>query len=290
MARVEVIVPTFNRCSELDRALLSVSKQHFRDLRVIVSDDGSTDFTDDVLDRWAERLNLLVVKGQNSGRPAVARNRALDRADGEFVAFLDSDDWWTEDKLWRCLAEATDDTDFIYHDLSYVGSPHGTLGPRRVKTRVLDEDARNALLYRGNGIATSGVVYRQAGTFGDLRFDESSELCFGEDFFFWLSLAERGCRFKKASGCLGFYSFGDGLTQPENIVRFCQVVTRQYFRDEARVPTWLSYLEGRAQLDLGNVRRARQLLRASLGQNGPPRTWREFFGAWVLLLRSSAMR
>jgi GT2 family glycosyltransferase/predicted SAM-dependent methyltransferase len=96
MPKVSVIIPTYNRAALLRRALTSVFAQTFRDFEVLVADDGSTDETAEVCRSFTE---VRYVALPHSGLPAVARNRALDVASGEYIAFLDSDDEWVENKL-----------------------------------------------------------------------------------------------------------------------------------------------------------------------------------------------
>ena len=104
MARVRVVVPTYNRAALLDEALTTVFAQSAQDFEVIVSDDGSTDGTRDVLASWQRRDRRLCVLDTGHHGVAAARNRAM-AAPGEFefIAFLDSDDLWTEHHLKAAL-------------------------------------------------------------------------------------------------------------------------------------------------------------------------------------------
>ncbi|MDX6768439.1 MAG: glycosyltransferase [Elusimicrobiota bacterium] len=90
---VSVLIPTHDRLEYLPRTLESVYAQTFGDFEVVVSDDGSTDGTA----RWLRARRwprLRVVRSVSRRGPAAARNAALARARGEFIAFLDSDDLW----------------------------------------------------------------------------------------------------------------------------------------------------------------------------------------------------
>lgn len=100
MPQVSIIVPTFNRCSLLVRAVKSVLGQTYRDTEVIVVDDGSTDDTLEAVQSLADHRVILVALDGNCGAPA-ARNAGIATSHGEFVAFLDSDDYWLPDKLER---------------------------------------------------------------------------------------------------------------------------------------------------------------------------------------------
>lgn len=93
---ISVIIATYNRAELLKRAINSVFKQTFTDFELIVVDDGSTDNTQEVLKEWAGRIK--VVHQENMGCPA-ARNAGIIASSAELIAFLDSDDYWLEDKL-----------------------------------------------------------------------------------------------------------------------------------------------------------------------------------------------
>src|SRR4051794_5139151 len=89
--RFSVIIPTYNRLQLLKEALDSVWRQTFTDYEVIVVDDGSTDGTRDYLESLGDKLRFFV---QPRRGPGAARNLAAQHANGEYLAFLDSDDLW----------------------------------------------------------------------------------------------------------------------------------------------------------------------------------------------------
>src|SRR5439155_13490896 len=91
---------TYNRANYLPEAIESVLSQTHRDLEVIVVDDGSTDETEAIVRPYLGRIRYA--RQENGGRSA-ARNTAVGIAQGEFVAFCDSDDRWLPDRLERQL-------------------------------------------------------------------------------------------------------------------------------------------------------------------------------------------
>src|SRR5215469_12501821 len=101
MTAVSVVLPTFNRLRFLKPAIDSVYAQTFSDWELIVADDGSGSETRRYLESLASLPRVVVLWLAHSGRPAVVRNAALQRAAGEYVAFLDSDDLWASTKLER---------------------------------------------------------------------------------------------------------------------------------------------------------------------------------------------
>jgi len=114
---VSVILPTYNRANLVGEAIESVLGQTHRDFQLIVVDDGSTDETPAVLARFADP-RLRIIRQDNGGKSA-ARNRGLDEARGEFIAFLDSDDLWAPTFLESVLAvfSGEPELDFVFSDL-----------------------------------------------------------------------------------------------------------------------------------------------------------------------------
>ncbi len=90
---VSVIVPVYNIESYLDKCLSSILTNTYRDLEVICVNDGSTDKCPEILRKWKDRdCRVIVIDQENRGLPE-ARNSGLDAATGEYIAFVDSDDW-----------------------------------------------------------------------------------------------------------------------------------------------------------------------------------------------------
>jgi len=100
--RVTVVIPTFNRALLLTEAIGSVLAQTYRDYEIVVCDDGSTDDTAARVHSCGSRVRYLRL--DHCGRPGPARNRGIEAARGELIAFLDDDDLWEPDKLARQVA------------------------------------------------------------------------------------------------------------------------------------------------------------------------------------------
>ncbi|NOQ64484.1 MAG: glycosyltransferase, partial [Methyloprofundus sp.] len=93
---MSLIIPTYNRCASLRRALASVLQQSLLPDEIIVVDDGSTDTTANML--ATEFPQVIYIAQENTGVSA-ARNAGIRLAKGEWLAFLDSDDTWLAQKL-----------------------------------------------------------------------------------------------------------------------------------------------------------------------------------------------
>src|ERR1051326_205992 len=109
MPQVSVIIPTYNSAHYLADAVESVLSQTFQDIEVLIIDDGSTDETETVIQRYGSLVRCF--RQRNSG-VAVARNRGIEESRGEYVAFLDADDTWLPHKLERQLAALDECSDY----------------------------------------------------------------------------------------------------------------------------------------------------------------------------------
>lgn len=97
--KVSVIISCYNVEQFLDKAITSILQQTYTNVEVILVDDGSTDGTADICDCYAQRYEYIQVVHQGNSGQAYARNVGLSRAQGEYVYFLDSDDWIAPETL-----------------------------------------------------------------------------------------------------------------------------------------------------------------------------------------------
>lgn len=116
MPKISVVIPTFNCARYLAGAIDSVLAQKYRDFEIIVVDDGSTDNTGAIVERYGERI--LYIRTENRGA-AAARNRGIEASRGEYLAFLDADDWWEPTKLVEQVPELDNDQEagLVYCDM-----------------------------------------------------------------------------------------------------------------------------------------------------------------------------
>ncbi|MFO7899046.1 MAG: glycosyltransferase family A protein [Planctomycetota bacterium] len=101
--RVSAVIPAYNAERFVAEAVDSALAQTHPNVEVVVVDDGSTDGTPDVLERYDDDPRVRVLRQEHAG-PAAARNRAIAEASGEYVAFLDADDLWEPAKTQKQLA------------------------------------------------------------------------------------------------------------------------------------------------------------------------------------------
>ncbi|RTY98395.1 glycosyltransferase family 2 protein [Flavobacterium bomense] len=99
MPKVSIIVPCYNQAQFLDEALQSVLDQTYIDWECIIVNDGSTDHTEEVAQRWVSKDSRFVCLKKENGGLSSARNAGLEAVKGEYIQFLDSDDWIANTKL-----------------------------------------------------------------------------------------------------------------------------------------------------------------------------------------------
>ncbi len=114
---ISVITPCYNAESFLRETIASVFQQTYPNIELIVVDDGSTDRSREILLDARKQYSALTVLQQENQGPYPARNLALRHAKGEFIAFLDADDYWAQD----CLEKLYHALNASNSDLSYCG-------------------------------------------------------------------------------------------------------------------------------------------------------------------------
>lgn len=112
--KVSIIVPVYNVEKYVDICLKSILHQTYRNIEVIVVDDGSRDRSGAICDRFAKKDSRITVIHQENGGVSRARNNGIDNASGEYICFVDSDDWLPRDSI-EMLVQKIEETeaDFV---------------------------------------------------------------------------------------------------------------------------------------------------------------------------------
>lgn len=187
---ISVIVPTYNRTQYLSEALESIFSQTYKDLEVIVVDDGSSVNVKDAIAGYLDKVTLI--QQPHTGLSS-ALNQGIKSSHGEFIAFLDDDDCWSPLYLEKCYCAFTSNPDVacVYTDVRYFKGTNRTqliqMKLRRASGNILEA------LIKGNFIPiNSAVVRRKCFTKAGL-FDE--RLYGFMDWDMWLRIAQAGFKF-----------------------------------------------------------------------------------------------
>lgn len=199
---ISVIIPVFNRPELLRRALQSLLNQTSQNFEVVICDHGSTESVDLVVDEFRHLLNLTFIKAAQQGGVGFPRNRAIESASSDWVAFLDSDDWWTPKKIEAALPLLNNEVDFIYHQLEIIRDFGGN-EKKSFKGRSLQFDFLTELVAVSNPIPNSSVVVRKSCLDAVGGFDENRFII--EDFDLWVRLAQNRLRTQFIDEVLGYY-------------------------------------------------------------------------------------
>lgn len=120
-ALVSIVLPVYNVEKYLERCLDSVVNQTYKNLEIIIVDDGSTDSSSEISQKWQKKDNRIkVIRKENAGL-GMARNTGIENATGDFIFFLDSDDYVSGDLVEKCLKKQQENNaDVVLYGFSRV--------------------------------------------------------------------------------------------------------------------------------------------------------------------------
>lgn len=216
MPLVSIIIPTYNHAKYLSRALQSVINQTYENWEVIVIDNHSTDDTFRVVNDYTDpRIKYLKI--HNDGIIAKSRNLGIISAKGDWIAFLDSDDWWSNNKLKTCMLYCSNEVDLIYHQLEIKYNQRKYFGRKIIKTRKLKKPVLIDLLFSGNAISNSSVVVKKEILEKIGFIDETRDLVGSEDYNTWIKISTLTDKFLYLPNILGYYFMHDQNTSKKDM-------------------------------------------------------------------------
>ncbi|MFH1478416.1 MAG: glycosyltransferase family A protein [Candidatus Omnitrophota bacterium] len=181
---ISIVIPTYNRALFLKRAIESVLDQTYKDFELIVVDDGSQDETRSLVDSYPDdRIKCL--RQDNLG-PSSARNLGIKKAQGAFVAFLDSDDRWDKEKLWIQLGEMENQpTYLVSHTQEIWYKNRKILNQKNIHKKhhgyIFDRCLNACVVSMSTAMIRKELLERVG------FFDEGLPCC--EDYDFWLRVS-----------------------------------------------------------------------------------------------------
>jgi len=186
--RVSVIIPCYNAGVYLNDAIESVLQSSYKDIEIILVDDGSDDtLTVEIISKYQNKEGINLINQANAG-PSVARNNAVKASKGEYLVFLDADDKIHKDTINLCCATMNSD--------DRIGVVYGNYKCFGEKNEIHKQREFDKIkMLRANEIALCSMVRKKA--FLDVSgFDEYLSRKGLEDWDLWLSLYENGWQFK----------------------------------------------------------------------------------------------
>lgn len=206
---ISIVIPTYNRAGLIGKAIQSILDQSYENWELIIVDNYSDDNTKAVIESFNDD-RILMLFTPRTGSVAASRNLGVAHSNGEWIAFLDSDDWWFPQKLSYISKVIENQPDLIYHDLQIVDSDGNALNGKKTKSRNLKTPIYLDLLLNGNDIALSSVVVKKS-IFAKVNgMNESPTFFAVEDYDTWLRIAQVTSNFVHIPKALGAYRLHDG--------------------------------------------------------------------------------
>jgi len=183
---ISVIIPSWNRALYVKRAIKSALDQSFSPLEILVCDDGSTDNTFKIVKSFKDK-RIKWIKGNHSGLPSVPRNRGIRQSQGNWLAFLDSDDTWLPEKLALQIKIAKETKNKAIITNAFSSSKKLFWRRKLVKKKLKNISFENLLV--SNKIICSSVLIHSSLIKTTIGFPENRKLKAIEDYAFWLRIA-----------------------------------------------------------------------------------------------------
>ncbi len=182
---ISVIIPVYNSEKLLERALDSVLNQTYKDLEIIVVDDGSTDNSSKIIAKYQKKDSRIVSIRQKNGGQASARNAGIRLAKGEYLAFLDADDEYDKNFILKMLnGFDDDDIDIVVSGMLYCRVKERTKKPvyvKKLRARLPGESIKTYLVYL---LTVDGVMYAVLNKMFRTDLIKKSKLQFSEGLYF----------------------------------------------------------------------------------------------------------
>ena len=203
MVAVSIIMPTYNQAEFVTKAIKSIIDQKFDDWELIIINNFSSDGTLDKIKEFND-LRIQVYNYKNNGIIAAARNLGINKAKGKYLAFLDSDDYWTPYKLSECKRFLEENNyDIVCHGEEWI-----TLNGKSIRRMFYGPDKAAetfSLIFNRNALSTSAVFLKK-NIIEDVRgFNTDPKYKMVEDYDLWIRLSVRNFKFGFIKKILGVY-------------------------------------------------------------------------------------
>lgn len=198
---VSIITPSYNSQDYIEKTILSVQKQTYKNWEMIIVDDCSSDKTIEIVEKFAKNDDRIkLIKATTNAGAAVARNIALENSKGRFIAYLDADDIWFENKLAKQIEFLVNNNyGFSCCDYEKIEADDTTLNKTVSMPKTI---TYNQLL--------SNTIIQTVGVIADLKIVDKKLLVMpnvrrGQDAATWLQMLKNGVKFYGQNEVLAQY-------------------------------------------------------------------------------------
>lgn len=221
-----IVIPSYNHAELIGRCIESLLCQTYQNWEAIIVNNFSEDNTIEVVERYNDP-RIRLINNANGGVIAVSRNKGLSVAKGDWICFLDSDDWWYPNKLEVSLPYLND-YDLVHHDLDIYTS----IGKSNkvAKGRNLKDNFFKDLLINGNAIVNSSVIIKKEIVDSVGEISEDKMLIAVEDYDYWIRVSMVTKRFKYIDQSLGAYWVGENISYSLKQIDRYKSILDKYFK------------------------------------------------------------
>jgi glycosyltransferase involved in cell wall biosynthesis len=206
---VSVIITTYNRAHMLKGTIDSIIGQTYHNIELIIVSDASTDNTDEIVSPYIEERIRYIKLPKNTGLPAETRNKGLEEAKGEYIAFCDDDDLWMPEKLKKQIQAITiNDSDLCFTNTIHIDKNSNTVNKRRINIPIPQKATLSRLLL-SNYVTLSSVLVKHEVVKKFKGFDTRSDFRAGEDYELWGRMLAEGVTFCSVNENLVLYRVHD---------------------------------------------------------------------------------
>lgn len=180
---ISVIIPVYNIEPYIEECLVSVLDQTYRNIEIIVVNDGSTDNSEKIIRKWSEKDSRIRLINQKNSGVSVARNTALDIMKGDYVTFVDGDDWLTKDSIEKMYEQIKrTGVEIVKCGACFINKETGKKRLYSSSQRILNQIEALKDFFSGKGISSSvcGGLY-ESSLFQDNNIRFSPDVKIGED-------------------------------------------------------------------------------------------------------------
>jgi len=194
---IDIIIPNYNKAKYLNQCLESIISQTYKNWKIYVIDDNSKDNSSEILQKYQnlDSINFFLLK-ENRG-PAFCRNYGIENSNSEYLAFMDSDDFWPMDKLEKQLKDMVkNDYNYTYTDYKFFFNDNDQKTKETNLPLFLDYES---FIFHSSMSTSSIIISRKS--LGNIRFKQVNQ----EDYLFKCDLLKSGETAFKAKGTHVFY-------------------------------------------------------------------------------------
>ena len=202
-----VVIPTYNQSHLLSKSINSVISQTYKNFEIIVIDNYSTDNTEAIVNGF-KNINIKYFKYKNNGHISKSRNFGILKSVGSWISFLDSDDYWVNNKLEHINSLINiyyqDGFNVFCHNEYKVNINNKII--KKLRYGPFFKDFYHVMLKYGNKLSTSSTTINKSFLLKNkLLFSNNIDFITSEDYDLWLRIANNGSKFYFSKKFLGYY-------------------------------------------------------------------------------------